>query len=324
MGRLETLAEFGYERDPFRSSRMDTVDAARVRRVIGMALESRAMVSLVAERGTGKTQALDMALRDKDVTVVRVLSADKEWVGIGDIERALIFDLSQESARRTREIRARQLRRILGEASRKTSVVLVLEESHRLHGSTLRALKSLREMEWMGQSPLFTVVMIGQYDPLQRAAVDEVRLRTDTVAMKGLTQQEIADYIEATVGKAFEPDAIQALSKCGQARNFLDLQEMAVQVMGRALEVGRKKVTPFEILAIYGGGLKEIRIRTGMTAKAVAEKLGVSTATISLIENGKGEKTDFGKDTYQAFAEVLQKETNGAPKTALKAVGEKG
>jgi len=315
MGKLEILAEFGFERDPFRGTYLDTTDALRIKRVLKMAVESRAMVAITGDRGLGKTEAVNLAMKEMELAPVRVMAADKEWVGIGDIERALILDLSQESARRTREIRARQLRRVLGEASRQREVVLLLEESHRIHGQTLRSLKSLREMEWMGRSPLFSVVMLAQYDPFrEQRGIDEVRLRTDSVSMKGLTAGEVREYVEGTVGRVFEDDATESFSRLGQAKNFLDLQEMAVGLMGRAMELGKKKVSPFEVFETYGGGLQEIRKRIGMTNETMAKELGISKASVSLLETGKMDRLspEFGREQYAAFADVLRK--NGGEK----------
>jgi len=321
MSRLEILAEFGFERDPFRGVHLETADVLRVKRVLKMAVESRAMVAIIAERGYGKTQAVEASLRELEVSVVRLVAPEKEWLTIGDIERAMILDLTQESPRRTREIRARQLRRVLGEISRQKEIVLVIEEAHRIHGNTLRSLKSIREIEWAGRSPLFAVVMLAQFDPMRRTSLDEVRLRTDNVHMRGLTSSEVYDYIEGTVGRVFEADAIEATSRLSSGRNFLDLQEILLSLMGRAMELGLKKVTPFEVFDLYGGGLKEIRRRVGMSNDAIAKELGVSKASISLIENGKGDKLsdDFGREQYQAFAQVLRKHAQGSEKTKLAA-----
>ena len=314
MSRLSVLAEFGFKKDPFRGVNIETADVSRVKRILGMAVESRAMVSIIAERGQGKSRAVDTVIKDMEVKEVRLLTSDKEKVLVGDIERALITDLSQEEVKRTREIRARQLRRILGESSRQQETVLVLEEAHRLHGQTLRSLKTLREMEWMGQSPLFTVIMLGQCDPMRKPGVDEVRLRTDTIYMKGLTQCEAKGYTTEVVGKCFEDAAIEALSRLKSARNFLDLQETIVALMEKALEYGHKKVTPFEIFDMFGGGLKELIRDADISLTELADATGISKATISLVANDKMDKLtdEMASRTRDAIAEVLRNRAGGA------------
>lgn len=201
----------------------------------------------------------------------------------------------------------------MGEASRRQEIVLILEEAHRLHGQTLRSLKTLREMEWMGQSPLFTVIMLGQYDPMRKPGVDEVRLRTDTVYMKGLTQNEVKDYTRATVEKCFEEDAIEALSRLRTARNFLELQEMLIALMERALACGHKKVTAFEVFDLYGGGLKELIKLTDISLSEIADETGISKATLSLVANDRMDKLtdDTASKTREAIAEVIRKKMEG-------------
>lgn len=324
MSRLEILAEFGYSKDPFKNFRMETADGLRLKRVLGMAVESRAMMSVVASWGFGKTSALEIAFRDLNASVVRLITPDKERVVVSDIEKGLILGLSHESCKRTKEVRARQIRRILGETSREKPIILVLEEAHRMHGQTLRALKTFREMEWMGQSPLFTVVMVGQYDPMRKKHVDEVRLRSDIVYMKGLTESEIREYIKNTAGKHFEADALDAISRLNNARNFLDLQEILINLLGKAVELGQKKVTALEVFDVYGGGLKEVLKRTNLSLTDLEKETGIPKSTLSMVTNEKqGTMTDEKfTETRQAIADVLRAKSSGPVKSepSLKAI----
>ncbi len=321
MCRLEIFAEYGFSRDPFKGFFMETADSLRLKRVMRMAIESRAMLSIVADRGFGKTTAFDLMFREINVRKVHLITADKERVVVSDIEKGLILELSNESCKRTKEVRAAQIRRILGEAAREKPVVLILEEAHRMHGQTLRALKTLREMEYMGKSPLFTVVMIGQYDPLRKKGVDEVRLRTDSLQMRGITASEIVQYIGSTVGKCFEADAMEAISRLPQARNFLELQEVLVTLMGKALSTGSMKVTAIEVYEVYGGGIKEVMKRANISLAEIHEITGIPKPTLSLVTNdqqGTLSDSKFG-DTRQAIASVLRQKLEGKKPTKIEA-----
>lgn len=321
--KLETLAEFGYSRDPFKNIVMETVDSLRIKRLLKMAIESRSMVSIVATWGQGKTTSLDLAFRDINASIVRLITPDKERVVVSDIEKALILGLSNESCKRTKEVRARQIRRIIGEAQREKPIILILEEAHRMHGQTLRALKTFREMEWMGQHPLFTVIMIGQFDPMQKRGVDEVRLRTDTVSMKGITASEVKEYISSTVGKHFDDDAAEAISRLTDARNFLTLQDMLIELMSKALASGRKHVTCLEVFEVYGGGIKEMMKRANMSLGDLEKATGISKTAISMVTNEKqGTMTDDTfQGTRQAIADVLRGKVSPG-RTSLKVVKE--
>ncbi len=252
LSRIEVLAGCGFERDPFKHINFKTGDGLRIKNLLKMAVNSGSMISVIGDRGMGKTEAITTALNQLSARQVSVKSADKDHLLITDIEYAMILDLSEnETPKRGREIRARQLRRILGEASAKQNVVLVVEEGHRLHPSTLRALKTLREMDWMGKKELFSVVLVGQSDPMAKRGVSEVRLRSDSVFMRGLTHGEVCGYIQATVGKVFTEDAIHRISGLAESTNFLDLQEVLVCLMGDMLAAGNEEVTEGDVDAMF-------------------------------------------------------------------------
>ena len=251
LSKLELLINLGFKEDPFKSTVFETGDSIRIGRIMDMAVKSNAMVSIVGERGAGKSQAVNAALKGMNVRSVMVRSADKSKLLISDIEQAMIIDLSEENPKRGREIRARQLRRVLGEASRKQKVVVIIEEGHRLHGMTLRALKTLREMDWMGETELFSVVLLGQSDPMNKAGVAEVRLRSDSVHMHGLTASEIAGYVTSTVGSVFDETAAEAIGREPKARNFLDLQGMLVTLMSHAVSCGHRQITGKDVAEVF-------------------------------------------------------------------------
>lgn len=288
LSRLEILSEFGFKRDPFELAYMETISAVRIRRLIGMAIDSKLAVSIVAESGTGKTCAVNHALNEiKNLRVVRVQTADRERITVADIERSLMYDLSTEPIKRTREVRARQLRRIIGEASRDQRIVLVLEEAHRMHGQTLRSLKSMLDIEWMGKNRLFSVIMISQYDPMRGKVVEEMKRRSDTVHMQGLTASETREYVRMTVGKHFEADAIEAIGEVSYARNFLDLQIGIVSFMVRALSDGREKVQAVDVYEGTGGNLSALLSKLGVTYSELEEETGISKAALNLVANNK-------------------------------------
>jgi len=252
VSKLETLVRFGFNFNPFKEVSLKTSDTTRIHRVLGLAVKGDEMVSIVGKRGSGKSWTVKGGLRKLKARQVVVRSSDKLRLLISDIERAMILDLSEETPKRGGEIRARQLRRILGEASQKEKIVLTIEEAHRLHGMTLRALKTLREMDWMGESELFSVVLIGQSDPMNKAGVSEVRLRSDTVHLEGLTANEIGNYVKKTVGRVFGSKAIEAVSLLPETANYLELQSVLLRLMGRALFEGHEEVQHDDVLKEFG------------------------------------------------------------------------
>jgi type II secretory pathway predicted ATPase ExeA len=257
MTRLELFGNLGYKRDPFFGAQYKTGDMVRTERILTMAVESRAMVSIVGERGIGKTKAVKAALDKMKVRKVNVEKFDKESLTIGDIRTAMITDLAPGTQiKRGGEVSSRQLRRIVGEAAtgegKKRPIVVIIEEAQRLHPNTLRSLKSLREMEWAGESELFTVLLLAQSDPMNRPGVSEVRLRSDIVHMKGLSADEAAGYVGAILGKHFDEFALASLAELPQARNYLELQALCVTLLNRALADGREQVCEGDVMIVDG------------------------------------------------------------------------
>jgi len=329
MGKLEVLDAYGFKRDVFALIEVQTADALKVKRILGMAIQSRAMISVVAERGHGKTEAVNQALRGRDVSIVRLRTPDRERLLIADVERAMILDLGDEKVKRTREVRARQLRRVLGEAAAERPVVLILEEAHRMHPSTLRSLKTLRELDWIGKSGLFTVVMIAQSDPMRRPGVDEVRLRTDMIRLQGLTAAEVIEYVKATVGRFFELEAMSSIAQLHGARNYLDLQDILISTMTHALHQGRQMITTLDVFELYGGGLSQLVKKVKVTYAELETETGIPRSTINLVaNNNQGTLTDSKfSEVKSALSSVLKgrmEKEEPQPAAGLKIVEEVG
>jgi len=71
------------------------------------------------------------------------------------------------------------------------------------------------------------------------------------VRMQGLSANEARQYVEDTVGSVFEDAAVDALAGRG-IRNYLDMQEAVIRVMGRAWAEGRDKVQKEDVDAVFG------------------------------------------------------------------------
>lgn len=250
MTRLETFVNLGYRKDPLKGQLFETGDMIRTRRILAMAVESRAMVSIVGERGCGKSEAVKATLKRQSLSEVWVKRVDQENLTIADVKTAIILGLSDENVKRGGIVSSAQLRRIVGEASRKQQIVVIIEEAQRLHKNTLRSLKTLREMEWMGETELFTIILVAQSDPMNRAGVSEVRLRSDLVRMQGLSANEAAHYVRETIGKHFDDTAVEALAELPAARNYLELQALCIDLLNIALADGREQVSVEDVRSI--------------------------------------------------------------------------
>ena len=212
---------FGLSPDLWRTVHVDTADARHVDTAVEVAAGG-ALVNVVGCRGTGKTRALRRALRRRDVVVVEPLRLDRERLHLGDVQVAIVRDLSDERPRMSGEARSGQVRRLLA-ASATRPVLLVIDDAHCLHGQTVRGLKRLLELAHGGRSPLLGVVLLGQVD--RAGAIPEVGLRAATVSLTGPQPAEVEQAVIAALGDVVTPEAAQQLAQRGAA-SWLDVQAL--------------------------------------------------------------------------------------------------
>jgi len=298
-----TLKHFGFAKNPFAqaNANLQSTDLENVCTALAMAIDERGILSIVGQRGAGKSTSIATAL-PPNAQVVQPLTADRERMRIGAIEDSIIYDLSSDKPRRSAEARTRQVRPILGDAGKRGPVVLLLEESHRLHHQTLRALKSLHELKWAGRGPLLTIVLIGQRDPLAVPSLEEVAMRTKSVRLAGLSETEATAYIANTVGRVWEESAITALVADPAARNYLDLQEALIASMDQALAEGRKRVQLSDVYHATGAGLKAMAEQVGLSQAEIGKAIGKDKSTVNRVMSG--ERRD--PDTKARIAALLE------------------
>lgn len=305
MTRLETFVNLGYSQDPFKKSpvRFDTGDMVRCRRILTMAVNSRAMVSIVGERGCGKTEAVESALKGMSVPmqIIRVQRDAQEKLTIDDIKTALIAGLSEEGVRRGGIASHAQLRRVLGTSATKKNVqgiehqiVVVIEEAQRIHSNTLRSLKTLREIEWASQRELCTIVLLAQSDPMNRTGVSEVRLRSDLVRMQGLSANEAAHYVREIIGAHFDEAAIEALAELPAARNYLELQALCVELINIALADGREQVTIADVRSTVRPDPAQIPRKQPRQKPTAAAAAPSSVTSVLARRNATGQPAEGG------------------------------
>jgi type II secretory pathway predicted ATPase ExeA len=281
-----TLKQFGFSRSPFAAARFQSTDVENVATAVQMAIDERGLLAIIGPRGAGKSSAITAAL-PANAQIVQPLTADRERMRIGAIEDSIVYDLSKDSPRRSAEARSRQIRPILGEAAQRGPVILLLEEAHRLHHQTLRALKSLHELKWLGRGPLLTIVMIGQKDPLALPSLEEVAKRTKTIKLGGLSETEAHSYIQGTVGQVWDETAIAALAADQAARNYLDLQEALIASMDQALAEGRRQVRLSDVYQATCAGLKSMAEQLGVPLKEIGQAIGKDKSQTSRIMSGQ-------------------------------------
>jgi len=303
-----TLHHFGLPQNVFART-LDTVDQGNVAVNVKGAIQNNNYAVVTGPRGAGKSSAVAAAIASlqtelaeqakgksakPQIQLIEPLTLDRERMRINAIVDSIIYDLSNESLKATAEARIRQIRPILGEAAGKGPVVLKLEEAHRLHHSTIRALKSLMELKWLGRGPLLSIILVGQKDPTTHPTMEEVgkRAKDGRIRMAGLSEAEAAAYIQGTVGSVWTEEAVAAIAATPAARNYLDLQEALIAAMDQALAEGRKIVELSDVFEATGAGLAEMAKKLNVPLSDIGKAIGKSPSQALRIMTGEREDLD--------------------------------
>ena len=242
---------FGLPFDPWgQLADIETADSSRIGIMMRAAVQGKGFMSILGRCGSGKTHAVWRALRLETAHLVEPLRLDRERLHMGDVQTALIRELSGETPRHSGEARAHQTRRVLGAASRERSVVLVIDDAHLLHHQTLRGLKRLREMAWMCEAPLLGIVLIGQRD--RTDGLDEVHLRLERLWLGGLRPVEAKQAIDAVLGALVERDAAIRLSRAPVMRNWLALRRIVDRCLTEAAAKDQPVITTETVEHVLG------------------------------------------------------------------------
>lgn len=265
------------------------------------------LLALLGERGAGKTTLFRDAIQrmswdtDKAPLVVHVRNKDREKLRIGHIMSAVIYDISAESPRRDMEARSRQFIRLIGErlfrdGKQVGRLCIVIENSHRLHGNTIMAIKDLREDEFCGVSPLFAVILLG-HDALKGKlqGKSEVFWRTETIELNEqhgwfLFQERVA-FLRCVYGDAITQGARKRIATLYKVP--LSLQYFVETKMSEAYAAGKRvldeecfQLTPQELYEAMNEGLS-VRDPEYTSYEKVAREAGLSKTKVAEVMSGR-------------------------------------
>lgn len=289
---FQARAHFRLPADPWGGRHIATSDAVRAHILIAAAADAQAMVRICGARGAGKSRAVRHELAKRPgLPVVEPLRLDRERLHLGDVQHAIVRDLSDEPPRRSGEARSGQVRRILGTVSGRAPV-LVIDDAHVLHAATVRGLKRLRELGHRGAASLIGIVLIGQSDPA--ASIPEVALRSDRFWFAGLTGADVRKAVASAVGEVMETAAIEAIGESDRSRNWLNLQALVDECLVAAASAGAAKVSPAHVRAVLSP--------VAPAAAAPALRTSADSAVDSVLSRPADSGAAGGKNPARAVA----------------------
>lgn len=278
----ETLKHFKIFRSPFIDDIQKDGDIymSEEHRYIEAAMLDAArhggFLAVIGEVGSGKSvmrrKVVEQLRKDGDTLVIYPQIIDKTRLNASSVCDAIIMDVSDQKPRIKLEQKTRQVQSLLLERSKQGfRAVLIVEEAHDLHTSTLKYLKRFYELE-DGYRKLLGIILVGQvelkslFNETTHVEMREVIRRIQVAEIRGLNGH-IANYLElkfkrvgAKVDDIFEAPAISAL---GMRLTSLDRQNKkishayplvvnnyAAKAMNLAYEMGEARVTEAVVMAI--------------------------------------------------------------------------
>jgi type II secretory pathway predicted ATPase ExeA len=247
------------------------------------AVKHNQLLTISGAVGSGKSILFSTAISTMpEVTFVYVRNYYKEHVTISSIINALIYDISDENPKRDLEARSRQFIRLVGKyyVGQGKQVCIVIEEAHRLHANTLRQLKELREADFGGKSPLFSVILIG-HEELQAKLESrkEAYWRSQIMELNEsngwMTADERTEYIRHIYGNAVTSEAMLRIA--GICKTPLNIDFYIENKMKEARKAG-KKVLDDEVVQPTPKELYEAN-KNSVSIRKIAKEMQVSTTT---------------------------------------------
>jgi hypothetical protein len=306
------INHFGVEPKVYKGGAFKSI-AAEVRECV----EDNLFMAMIGDPMCGKKTVIGSVIRDikkknrkyeKKHHIIYMQLNDDTRIKISQIVSEMILVLNDgDSIRRDFYARKSQLLTALGRLvySEGETVTLILEQAQHLHGNTIRALKELRELSFLGESELFGIILTGHSSLRGKiASLQDVYPRVEFVTMKDdsanwLNERDRVDYLTTVWG-----DVLTASMRKHIAAMCFTPGEMDALVYERmkvAYQRGDTHLQENDFLP-----LKVIYEKSGLVMDAIAREAEVSKATASLAINGKYPN----QDTVSRVKDAISRLTN--------------
>lgn len=264
--------------------------------------------AVIGEKGTGKSHTMRQVIgayeQKGGYSVITITPMDEKVKNITQIMSAMIEDISGESPRRDVEARRRQLRRILGDSTKK--IILSVDEAQDLHKSTLRGLKKIHELGFGTKDKLFSILLFGQESLKDRISDDELKPRIRRQLMKGLTDKEKMEFIDSS---QFNDKSLAIFLKRTR-KTPLSVITAYDELMVIRDDLGRKKIDEQIVNDYFFSDTREMIMALNESFKKIAdgvrETTGESLSPAAICQytkgtyNGNNERLDNLLRTYAA------------------------
>lgn len=293
-------------------------------RDINDAMADGEFIAMIGDPGCGKKTVLNSVCdiienMNKRSTqkhhIIEVQSIDKERIRIRQIANAIVYQLGNnpsaddergESPKRDLEALARQTARLLGKAvvSNKEKVTVIIYQAHNLHGNTIRAIKELRELKFLGVMELFGVVLIG-HRPLKGKieSLEDVVLRTEMLVLDEahgwMDGTHRLEYLKDRFGELLNPAMRRQIAIA--CKTPLAMDRLVYEKMKEVYTRGEKEFKESDFLMNLQDLLDNSKISLQKVANETPSKL--SKSTVARIVSG--DLKDFKPETIDEVKKTI-------------------
>ena len=287
-------------------------------------IDEQQMLAIVGDVGVGKSTLFDIVKKEMGATTEFIYCEDpnKEYMHVGSILTDAISHFSGGTIRRVRSARKIQFTRIIGSAhvTGKKNICIVIEEAHRLNPKLFRAIKELREAEYLGVSPLFSIVMLGhEHLKFKLESMKEAFYRSHILELSEaagwLNYDERVEFLRVVFGRAIKPTVRKRIAT--MKRFPLEMVHYVEQKMMEAYQAGEDvlddkivKPTPIEMYHAMKASYPE-----AISYKIIADEINLDSnkyigkSSISDILNTPGHsKAGAVSKAMEKIAERQEKE----------------
>ncbi len=300
----EVMTYFGFKKELDRLGYFQTDEQIQLFEELNHVVRQGRLIALSGMVGSGKTttiQSLIQHLRKgKEVVVSSSMAVDKERVNLGTLITALFYDLSTEkdfTIPTQPEKRERKLLALIQKC--RQPIVLLVDDAHSLHHSTLVGLKRLIELVRHNGGKL-SVLLAGHpklKNDLRRPTLEEIGARATVFSLVGIRgyQRKYIEWIlqqateeEIAITELINEDALSLLIE--RLVTPLQIEQYLTLAFEEAYGVGQKPVTPEIIETILAKGINDLEprlIRQGYNSKVLANLLNIRQSEVRLFLSGQ-------------------------------------
>ncbi len=303
----KVLERFGLKKNPFDAA--GDFEGRNYLQVIEFAqtiLESRGLGAIAGPVGCGKTRAISAFCAEylddegrsiePSVRILKTLAPYTLHLTAQSLVHKLIQEFAPERSVPTPlELKMLRLQAALGPEGIKNKVLVIIDEAHDLRPDTLKAIKTLRELSWLGKAPLFGVLLVGEPFLAQKIRnIKKVSLRCETLTLEEPASAEIKAYIEHCGVKRFlTPAALEFTARASDS--YLRARGLIESGLNKIFWAGRNKIELDDLLGCLGNSLKPLVEAVGAEASELAECTGIAAKNVAAALNGHGDKANVEK-----------------------------